>query len=124
MTTKHDQEVKDEAAAEERYRQGLQTNDGRPRDVKKRGEKQPPRFKNINLSPLSVDAPPESTSYVQSSLADPETKKLFEALIDEIRRQGAAGGGGTAGPQGPQGEAGAEGPAGPQGPQGAAGAPA
>ena len=93
----------------------------------KAGTAPPTRVPKIDLSPLAADAPEssESTPYVQSALTDPETKKLFEALIDEIRRQVAAGGGGsggagTVGPQGPQGDAGADG-TGAAGPQGAVG---
>lgn len=113
-TDPQDQALKDEAEAERRYRAGL-------------------RVPKINLSPLAVDAPSENTPFVQAANTDPETKKLFEALIDEIRRQVAAGGEGGSGEgtQGPQGAAGADstvpGPQGPQGevgPQGPAGAQA
>jgi hypothetical protein len=56
----------------------------------------------IDLSPLAEDAPnPPSTSAVQAALMDPETKKTFELLIVEIRRQiGLGGGGGGGGPGG------------------------
>lgn len=51
-------------------------------------------LKQINLSPLAADAPdPGSTVAVQTALMDPETKKIFELLITEIRRQVAPGGG-------------------------------
>jgi|SRR5580765_825357 len=97
MTTKHDQEVKDEAAAEERYQR---EQGGKPKTGKAGKIEKAARVKNINLSSLAADAPSESSPFVQASLADPETKKLFEALIDEIRRVGAGGGGGTGGSAG------------------------
>jgi hypothetical protein len=63
-----------------------------------KASKAPERVGKIDLSPLAADAPEgASTPYVQAALTDPETKKLFEALIDEIRRQVAAGGGGDGG---------------------------
>jgi hypothetical protein len=93
------------------------------RDQKSRPGTEPaPRLPKINLSALAADAPAENTPFVQAANTDPETKKLFEALIDEIRRQVAAGGEGGAGTAGPQGPQGAAGDTGPEGPQGAAGA--
>jgi hypothetical protein len=53
-----------------------------------------PRVPRIDLSPLAADAPdPPGTVAVQASLMDPESKKVFEALIVEIRRQLAGGNG-------------------------------
>jgi hypothetical protein len=61
--------------------------------------------KRIDLTPLAADAPdPPATAYVQAAITDPETKKLFEALIVEIRKQVAAGGGGEPGGGVPQGD--------------------
>jgi hypothetical protein len=54
----------------------------------------PARVPKIDLSPLAADAPdPSAPSAVTAALMDPETKKVFEQLIVEIRRQLAAGGG-------------------------------
>jgi hypothetical protein len=57
------------------------------------------RVPKIDLSPLAADAPdPASTGEVQSALMDPETKKVFELLIVEIRRQAGSGTPGNGGP--------------------------
>lgn len=84
MTTKHDQVIKDEADAEKRHR----------------AEKEAPvekvkRVTAFDLSRLAEDAPmPAATTAIQASAVDPETKRLLEALIVEIRKQVAGGGGG------------------------------
>jgi hypothetical protein len=94
MTTRHDQVIQDEADAEKRQREYDK------RHVKGKAEKEVPveRRKEFDLSPLAADAPmPAATMLVQASAVDPETKKLFEALIVEIRKQIAGGGGGGTG---------------------------
>jgi hypothetical protein len=65
-------------------------------------EAPPKRVPRIDLSPLAADAPEAgTTSTVQSALMDPETKRIFEALIVEIRKQVVPGeGGGGAEPGG------------------------
>lgn len=91
MTTKHDQVIKDEADAEKRHQD---------ESVKRKVGKEvpPPRVKEFDLSKLADDAPmPAATLAVQASSLDLETKKIFEALIVEIRKQLASGGGGTGG---------------------------
>jgi hypothetical protein len=52
----------------------------------------------FDLSPLAADAPmPAGTVAVQASMMDPETKKVIEQLIVEIRKQVSGGGGGSGG---------------------------
>jgi hypothetical protein len=86
MTTKHDQVIKDEADAEKRHK----------------AEKEAPvekvkRVTAFDLSPLAADAPaPAATTAIQASSIDPETKRVLEALIVEIRKQ-VSGGGGSGG---------------------------
>ena len=55
---------------------------------------EPKRVPKIDLSPLTADAPdPPVPDAVSAALMDPETKKMFEQLIVEIRRQGVGGNG-------------------------------
>jgi hypothetical protein len=87
MTTKHDQVIKDEADAEKRHKA--------EKEVPVEKVKRPMMF---DLSPLAADAPmPAGTVAVQASMMDPETKKVIEQLIVEIRKQVSGGGGGSGG---------------------------
>lgn len=95
MTT-HSREVQDEADAEKRYQRDQRVDRGVKLKVEK--EVPPARRKEFDLSPLAADAPmPAATTAIQASAIDPETKRVLEALIVEIRKQIAGGesGGGT-----------------------------
>ena len=96
-TKERHQVIQDEADAEQRQREY----DRRHAKLKvERVEKEapPPRAKAFDLSRLADDAPiPAATLAVQASAMDPETKKVFELLIVEIRKQIAGGGGGEPG---------------------------